>query len=514
MAPQQQPPSPPPPPSSPPPPPPFTIAIIGAGITGTTLSIALAARNIPHAVYEQAAAPTEVGAGLGFGPNAARALRIIDARLHDEFRRVCAPSGGEGGAGRGRGRRRSGGGSGHGALGVQDDQAEPERGGADSLSRRADDNGGGDVPVWIEFLDGTSPVDARQLDPAFTVYATGGEGHGAVHRAKWLDRLMGFVPEGVVKFGKRLEDVWIGERGKMVMSFADRTTAEADAVVGCDGVKSRVREIMLRLGGWDVDVTKAKCGYSGKYAYRCMIPMEKAVQEIGWRRASVSSLWMGYGRHVLTFPVGKPGPTQLLNLVAFVTDKSGSWPSRDATCLTLPATREDALRDFREGGFGETVRKLLQLTQDKMDKWGLFDLAHHPLPSFYSGRVLVTGDAAHASTPHHGSGAGFCMEDVAVLACLFEQLSNDIDRFKSVGDGLEAVFAAFDESRRKRDQWLVESSRRAACLYEWQLDNMGKDSLEAMRRDIEERQGICWSIDLNAAIQKVKETLGREMVSY
>lgn len=143
-----------------------------------------------------------------------------------------------------------------------------------------------------------------------------------------------------------------------------------------------------------------------------------------------------------------------------------------------------------------------------MEQWGLFDLAHHPLPSFYSGRLLVIGDAAHASTPHHGSGAGFCMEDVAVLSCLLEQLSNGIDLgIESVGQGLEAVFAIFDKSRRNRDQWLVESSRRAACLYEWQLDDMGKDNLEVMRKDIQERQGICWGIDLDAAIQRAKETM-------
>lgn len=261
---------------------PFTIAIIGAGITGTTFSIALQARNIPHTVYEQAPAPTELGAGLGFGPNAARALRIIDERLHDEFRQACAPSGGEGELG---------------GTGTGREEDKPEGGGDGALEQS---------PVWIEFLDGTSPLHAGELKPAFTVYATGGEGHGAVHRAAWLDTLMKFVPEGVIKFGKRLENVEIREGGKVVMSFADGTTAEADAVVGCDGVKSRMREIMAQLGGWDMDGTKAKCGYSGKYAYRCMIPMDKAVQEIGWRRAGVSSLWVSYRLRPTGAVDGKP----------------------------------------------------------------------------------------------------------------------------------------------------------------------------------------------------------------
>lgn len=81
---------------------------------------------------------------------------------------------------------------------------------------------------------------------------------------------------------------------------------------------------------------------------------------------------MGHGRHVLTFPVGNLGPGQLLNLVAFVTDSNESWPSKDARSLTLSATRDDALRDFEQGGFGTTVQNLLRLIKDKMDKVRLF----------------------------------------------------------------------------------------------------------------------------------------------
>ena len=80
---------------------------------------------------------------------------------------------------------------------------------------------------------------------------------------------------------------------------------------------------------------------------------------------------MGHGRHVLTFPVGRREQGRLLNLVAFVTDSNESWPSKDARSLTLPATRDDALRDFEQGGFGLTIQKLLRLTKDKMDKASL-----------------------------------------------------------------------------------------------------------------------------------------------
>jgi salicylate hydroxylase len=155
------------------------------------------------------------------------------------------------------------------------------------------ENGEGEEPVWIEFLDGTSPVDAREIQPAFKAHARFGKGHGAVHRAKWLEVLMGMVPDRAVQFGKRLERIdQAGER--VILKFKDGTTAEADAVIGCDGVKSKVREVML--GGREK--YGARCGYSGKYAYRCMIQMEKAVEELGKARTGVSSLWVSCFRSI------------------------------------------------------------------------------------------------------------------------------------------------------------------------------------------------------------------------
>lgn len=133
-------------------------------------------------------------------------------------------------------------------------------------------------------------------------------------------------------------------------------------------------------------------------------------------------------------------------------------------------------------------------------QWGLFDLADNPPPRFWQNHAMIIGDAAHASTPHHGAGAGFGMEDVAVLKGLFQELLE-------LGGGveeLEHVFAQFDASRRERDQWLVQSSRRAADLYESRLEGM---DAEEMRRDIEARQEICWGFDIEGCMAEAKKGL-------
>lgn len=52
---------------------PFDIAIVGGGISGLTLAISLFKQNVPVTVYESASKFGEIGAGVGFGPNAVRA---------------------------------------------------------------------------------------------------------------------------------------------------------------------------------------------------------------------------------------------------------------------------------------------------------------------------------------------------------------------------------------------------------------------------------------------------------
>lgn len=52
---------------------PFDIAIVGGGISGLTLAISLYKQNVPVTVYESASKFGEIGAGVGFGPNAVRA---------------------------------------------------------------------------------------------------------------------------------------------------------------------------------------------------------------------------------------------------------------------------------------------------------------------------------------------------------------------------------------------------------------------------------------------------------
>ena len=73
---------------------------------------------------------------------------------------------------------------------------------------------------------------------------------------------------------------------------------------------------------------------------------------------------------------------------------------------------------------------------------------------WHRGRVLLIGDAAHATTPHLASGAGIAIEDAVVLGELLDE-----------HDALEDALAAFVERRYERCRLVVENSLQ---LGEWE----------------------------------------------
>jgi len=121
---------------------------------------------------------------------------------------------------------------------------------------------------------------------------------------------------------------------------------------------------------------------------------------------------------------------------------------------------EDLRRHF--GGFQSPVPDLLARTSDEQLLWNdISDIK--PLKTFAYGRVLLTGDAAHATTPNLGQGAGQAVEDAAMLTrCLRE----DMD--------VENAFRAFDEQRRPRTTKIVKMSWQLGKVAQFESAWLGK----------------------------------------
>ncbi|KAI0898848.1 mannitol 1-phosphate dehydrogenase [Annulohypoxylon nitens] len=422
---------------------PFNIAIVGGGISGISLAIGLYKQNVPFTVYESASKFGEIGAGLGFGPNAVVAMRGISPGIAEGYQRCVT----------------------HGWKSKERDWftvrvGDERKAGPDGILKQKEKEG------------------LKVGDPIFEMKYTNDNPAGGVHRAHFLDEMLKLIPESVSRFGKRLANITNATDGSqdVVLHFADGTTAQHSAVVGCDGIKSKTREILL-------GEETGKAVFSGKYAYRGLVPMEKAVGLLGEELAQNNQLFMGYHGHLLTFPIEK-GKT--MNVVAFSSCDTWTDPQ-----WVVKTTKEKMLEDFST--WGPMVVKIVE-AMDKRDIWALFnDL---PASTYYgtSPRICLLGDAAHATTPHQGSGAGMCVEDSFILSSL-------VGEAKSVQD-LDKVFKAYDEIRRPRTQKLVETSREAGMLYEFELEG---DDLEAIEKNFKSRMSWIWDADLQQELEKALE---------
>jgi salicylate hydroxylase len=188
------------------------------------------------------------------------------------------------------------------------------------------------------------PTGSHIISPKLTA----SEGHSTAHRAHFVEELIKLVPSNVTEFGKRLTDISRDEhRRKTIMKFADGSTSEADAVIGCDGIKSICRDFVLGKNN-----PLSQPTFTGKHAYRGLIPMEKAIAAIGEEKAQNRFMFLGKGGHVLTFPVANG---KVMNVVAFSTTKSGTWEGEWIKRME----REDMQADFH--GFGEECQKIFSV---------------------------------------------------------------------------------------------------------------------------------------------------------
>lgn len=133
--------------------------------------------------------------------------------------------------------------------------------------------------------------------------------------------------------------------------------------------------------------------------------------------------------------------------------------------------------------------------------WALFDL--RPIPSYHKGFIALLGDAAHATTPHQGAGAGQALEDALVLATLLEN-----DNVRSVSD-IPAIFKLYSQVRKVRSQKVVATSRAIGETYAFQGPS-GSD-VEAIRTDLLQQFQWIWQESMDEQVEHARNLLGSMM---
>ena len=206
------------------------------------------------------------------------------------------------------------------------------------------------------------------------------------------------------------------------VSFADGTAAEYDLVIGADGLYSATRAAIFP------DAPKPR--YIGQAVWRAVLPLPAHIPTV--------TMWMGPG---LKVGINAVSDTEAY---LFLTEDR---PSNDhVPPETQLATLKALLARFASPTIQSVAAGLSEASQ----------VVYRPLeqllvPRPWSvGRVVLIGDAIHATTPHMAAGAMIGMEDALVLA---EELGR-----APVPDAL----AAFEARRWERCRMVVENSGRLA----------------------------------------------------
>ena len=460
---------------------PLRVAIVGGGVVGVVLAHGLLQRGAHVAIYERAPDFHETGAGFAFTGVARECM----ARLHPTVIESMTQ------------------------VGVPNKRPFDNYWDGYHCKTASRENGNANEPgqSMIGDPDGTS-CELLFQRPNHQLAFWG------CLRTKFLEQLAASLPSDVAHFNKELVRYTDASNtsGVATLYFVDGTTATADAIIGCDGLRSRVRAQLLAE-----DAPLAiNPRYTHKRCYRAVVPLADGERVLGTYKANNQCMHVGPGAHVLTYPVGE----KMLNIVMFITDQGdGPDPSR----MTCSGQREDVLRSVED--WGPAVRGLASLLPAEPLVWSIFDMYDHPAPWYAKGSICVAGDAAHASAPHHGAGAGFGVEDALSIATAIEEAlesisvsdkGKDKDKVGMKTKAVRAALEAFNDVRYQRTQWLVKSSRAAGEIYEWEHIPSGSDPVK-LKSELDERFKVIWDFDVDNMVNETKSSyqrLFKEAISF
>lgn len=222
------------------------------------------------------------------------------------------------------------------------------------------------------------------------------------------------------------------------VTFTDGTHGDYDLVVGADGIHSRVRQLVY---------PGVRAEYSGYSNWRVLLPRPAEL---------VTALWLmgDQGRSFGMVPLS----ADTLYIAGVTKEPGNPRINRD----DLARLMRERFAQFERGG-GLAGALLAQVTHGTQVVYTAIEQVELPAP-WHRGRVVVLGDAAHASTPFWAQGAAMAIEDAVVLA-------RELAQARDAGTSLAEALA----------RWQVRRTER--CLF------VQRGSLETGRRSHSEDPG-------------------------
>jgi len=235
------------------------------------------------------------------------------------------------------------------------------------------------------------------------------------------------VARGItVRHGKRLASAQV-HSGGVRATFADGTDAEADILVGCDGVHSTVRRL--------IDPAAPAPSYTGLlntggYASGVTVP------------AAPGSYEMIFGKRAFFGYAAAPGG----QVWWFANLPQRSEPARGEAEAISNAQWRQRFAEIYAADAGPAL-ELIAATASFAPMTPIHTIPH--LKRWHTGRMIVVGDAAHAPSPTSGQGASLSLEDAVLLATSLRDIQP-----------AAAAFAHFEAVRRPRVEKIIKAAAR------------------------------------------------------
>lgn len=227
-----------------------------------------------------------------------------------------------------------------------------------------------------------------------------------------------------VRLGLTFTDIVQGEQGVRV-SLSDGSSDTYDLVVGADGLYSAVRSRVFPEA--------PKPRFIGQSVWRAVLPRPEGIDTV--------AMWMGPKLKVGLNGVNKD------QAYLFLTE------DRSTNDFVPPEVLVETLRGLLERFPSPIIRRIAsELSSEHQIIYRPLEQMLLPRP-WFKGRVVLIGDAVHATTPHLAAGACIGIEDAMVLA---EELGQ--------GASVATALAAFEARRWERCRMVVENSGQLADI--------------------------------------------------
>ncbi|KAK5137602.1 hypothetical protein LTR08_007897 [Meristemomyces frigidus] len=379
------------------------ICIIGAGMGGLATALALAKQGFRRInVYEYASNLGFVGAGIQLAPNMARILDRLGVWADIEKEAVSLND-----------------------TSIRQGSTNAELGHVDLL--------------YIKSLYGYSHMVGHRASLA-------GSMHDGCKREKAVKFIMSTTAGDVKSWGPRPSFTAVPREGEPYL-------VECDVLLAADGVKSTVRDQLLRLKNID-----AKIIDTGQAAYRIMLKreeMENDPELLELIDKDSVTRWIGEKRHIIAYPVSNK---MIYNISTAQPDQN--FAAAPSAMYTTKGSKPQMMDVY--GDFCPMVKRMLDLVPDgEVCEWKL--RVHEPLPFWVHEQMALVGDACHPTLPHLAQGAAQAIEDGAVLAVALSRLP------EVTPEAINKALRVYEEIRKDRAYALVNlaaASGRAMHLGE------------------------------------------------